>query len=239
MHETARTIDQRLLRPLSIDQGVQDYLSAVYIWMAGGVAISSGMAWVTAKSVPLSNALFTPDGLTIFGWVVTMAPLGLVFMLSAGIDRLSEGAAKLIFISYAALVGVSLGGLLLAYSGISLATTFLAAAAGFGSLAMVGHSSDRNLSRLGSFLIVAVVGLIIAMAANLFFRSGAGDLVLSGAGVIIFAGLTMSDAQRLKRLYRDAPDNGRDRIAIIGALTLYLDFLNIFVFMLRFTGRRR
>ncbi len=98
-------------------------------------------------------------------------------MLSAGIDRLSEGAAKLIFISYAALVGVSLGGLLLAYSGISLATTFLAAAAGFGSLAMVGHSSDRNLSRLGSFLIVAVVGLIIAMAANLFFsvrRRGSG-----------------------------------------------------------------
>jgi FtsH-binding integral membrane protein len=239
MTDTVRTIDQRLPGSPPHDQGVQDYLSSVYLRMAGGVAISAGMAWVTANSVPLSSALFTSDGLTVLGWIITIAPLGLVMILSAGIDRLSMRAARLVFTGYAALVGMSLGGLALAYTGTSLATTFAAAAVGFGVLAMVGRSSRLNFSRLGGFLTVAVVGLLIATSANLFFKSGPTDVLLSGAGIMTFAALTVFDAQRLKTLYHDGSDQTGGRAAILGALTLYLDYLNLFLFMVRFTGRSR
>ncbi|WP_404713502.1 Bax inhibitor-1/YccA family protein [Sphingomonas sp. MMS24-J13] len=221
------------------DPGLRDYMTSVYLRMTGGVAASSAASWLVAHDDTLSSALFTADGLTILGWIVTFAPLGLVLLLSAGINRLSAAAAGLIFLAYAVLVGLSLGGLLLAYTGTSLATTFIATAAGFAALAWAGMVSRRDLSGLGAFFTIGLVGLIVAMLVNLFVRSTSFDMALSAVGVLLFAGLTAFDAQRVKRLYYEAVDEGRDRSAIIGALTLYLDFLNLFLFLLRFTGERR
>jgi FtsH-binding integral membrane protein len=207
--------------------------------MAGGVAVSAGAAWFVAHNTALANALFAAGGLTTLGWVVTLAPLGLVLVLSAGIDRLGASAAGLIFLVYAALVGLSLGGLLLAYTGSSLAATFLGAAAGFAALAWSGTTARRDLSGFQSFFTIALVGLLASMLINLLLRSPAFELALSAAGILLFAGLTAFDAQRFTRLYSQSAREDRQRLAIVGALTLYLDFLNLFLLLLRFSGRRR
>ena len=221
------------------DPGLRDYMASVYLRMAGGIAASAATSWLVAHDATLANALFTADGLTTLGWIVTFAPLGLVLLLSACINRLSAAAAGLIFFGYAVLVGLSLGGLLLAYTGASLGTTFVATAAGFAALAWAGSVSRRDLSGLGAFFTIGLVGLIVAMLVNLFVRSTGFDMVLSAVGVLLFAGLTAFDAQRVQRLYYDTADEGRGRSAVLGALTLYLDFLNLFLLLLRFTGQRR
>lgn len=219
--------------------GLRRYMASIYLRMAGGVAITAAACWLAAHDATLSAALFTGDGLTALGWIVTLAPLGLVFVLSAGIDRLGAAAAGMIFVLYAALIGLSLGNLLLVYTGSSLVTTFVGAAAGFAALAWAGSTSERDLSGIGTFLIIGVVGLVVAMLVNLFLRSPGFDLMLSAVGLTLFAGLTAVDAQRLERLYGQAVNEGREPLAILGALTLYLDFLNLFLFLLRFTGERR
>jgi len=221
------------------DSGRRGYMASVFARMAGGIAASAAASWFVAHDATLANALFTVDGLTILGWIVTFAPLGLVLLLSVGINRLSAAAAGLIFLAYAVLVGLSLGGLLLAFTGASLATTFIAAAIGFAALAWTGSVSRRDLSSLGAFLTIGLVGLIVAMLVNLFIRSTGFDMLLSAVGVLLFAGLTAFDAQKIKRLYYETVEEGRRRSAILGALTLYLDFLNVFLFLLRFTGQRR
>ncbi|MEG3143524.1 Bax inhibitor-1/YccA family protein [Sphingomonas sp. RT2P30] len=220
------------------DRGLRAYMAPVYLRMAGGMAMSAATSWHVAHDASLAGALFTPDGLTTTGWIVTLAPLGLVFLLSARIDHLGA-AAGAIFLLYAALVGLSLGGLLFAYTGVSLVATFVATAGGFAALAWFGSMSRRDLSAAGTFLSIGLAGLIVALLLNMFTRSAGFDLVLSAIGLMLFAGLAAVDAQRLKRLYRQAAGEGREQLAILGALTLYLDFLNLFVFLLRFTGRRR
>jgi len=221
------------------DPGLRAYMAAVYLRMAGGIAASAATSWLVGHNATLATALFTADGLTTLGWIVTFAPLGLVLLLSAGINRLSAAAAGLIFLGYAVLVGLSLGGLLLAYTGASLATTLVATAAGFAALAWAGSVSRRDLSGFGAFLTIGLVGLIVAMLVNLFVRSTGFDMMLSVVGVLLFAGLTAFDAQRVKRLYYETAGEGRERSAILGALSLYLDFLNLFLFLLRFNGQRR
>ncbi|SDD80276.1 hypothetical protein SAMN05444678_12312 [Sphingomonas sp. YR710] len=218
---------------------LRGYMSSVYLRMAGGIAISGFASWLVSYDPALARILFTENGLTGIGWVVTIAPLGLVLLLSTAIDRLSATAAGAIFMSYAALVGLSLGDLALVYTGANLATTFLGAAAGFIALAWVGSMTRRDLSGIVSFLTVGLVGLIVAMLVNLFVRSARFDFILSITGIFLFAGFTVSDAQRLKHLYLEAATDGRNRLAVIGALTLYLDFLNIFLFLLRFSAQRR
>lgn len=219
--------------------GLRSYMASIYLRMAGGVAITAAASWFAAHDATLAAALFTANGLTAMGWIVTLAPLGLVFLLSAGIDRLGATAAGMIFVLYAALVGLSLGNLMLAYTGSTLVTTFVSAAGGFAALAWAGSTSRRDLSGIGTFLIIGVVGLVLAMLVNLVFRSAGFDLMLSVIGLALFAGLTAFDAQRLERFYREAENEGREPLAILGALTLYLDFLNLFLFLLHFTGQRR
>ncbi|WP_254684504.1 Bax inhibitor-1/YccA family protein [Edaphosphingomonas haloaromaticamans] len=214
-------------------------MSAVYLHMAGGVIISAAFALLVAYSRSLAGALFTAGGLTTVGWIVTLAPLGLVILLGAGIDRLPASTARAIFILYAALVGLSLGSVLLTYSSGSVGYTFVSAAAGFAVLALMGTSTRRDLSGLSAFFTIALVGLIVTMLLNLFMRSGTLDLLTSGVGILLFAGLTAFDAQRLKRQYEEGAADGRNGAAVLGALTLYLDFLNLFLSLLRFTGRER
>ncbi len=220
-------------------RGLGAYMSAVYLHMAGGVIISAAFALLVAYSRSLAGALFTAGGLTTVGWIVTLAPLGLVILLGAGIDRLPASTARAIFILYAALVGLSLGSVLLTYSSGSVGYTFVSAAAGFAVLALMGTSTRRDLSGLSAFFTIALVGLIVTMLLNLFVRSGTVDLLTSGVGILLFAGLTAFDAQRLKRQYEEGAADGRNGAAVLGALTLYLDFLNLFLSLLRFTGRER
>jgi FtsH-binding integral membrane protein len=219
--------------------GVGAYMRAVYLHMAGGVIISAAFALLVAHSRSLALALFGPAGLTTLGWIVALAPVALVILLGAGIDRLSASTARVIFTLYAALVGLSLGSVLLTYSSGSVSYTFVAAGAGFAALAWVGTATGKDLSGLGAFFTIALVGLVVTMLLNLLVRSTALDLLASGVGILLFAGLTAFDAQRLKRQYEERAADGRNNAAVLGALALYLDFLNLFLSLLPFTGGAR
>lgn len=228
-----------LLRGREDMSGLRGYMAAVYVRMAGGVLVSALSAWLAAHNAAVASVLFTTEGLTGMGWIVTLAPLGLVLLISAGIDRLGAALAGALFLLYAILVGLSLGGIFMAYTGSSIGATFLAAAAGFAALAAIGSATRRDLSGLGAFFIILLVGLIVAMLINLFLRSSSFDLALSGLGILLFAGLTACDAQRLKHIYYESDAEGREKGAVVGALTLYLDLLNLSLSLLRFTGQRR
>jgi FtsH-binding integral membrane protein len=179
-----------------------------------------------------------PSGL---GWLVTLAPLALVMIMSFGINRISSGTAKALFWAYAGLVGASLSTLLLIYTGSSVAQTFFATAAGFASLSLWGYTTKRDLSGWGSFLLIGLVGLLIAMVLNAFWPSGPMGLTISVIGVLIFAGLTAYDTQKIKSMYFVVQGSGElaAKSAVMGALTLYLDFINMFLFLLRLFGDRR
>ena len=239
MSERTGEPDGRLAGWERSDVDLHAYMVSVYLCMAAGVALSGLAAWSAAHDSTLAHALFTKNGLTGLGWVVTLAPLALVLLLSGAIERLSMVAAGAIFVVYAALVGLSLGGLFLAYAGSSVVTTFVAAAAGFAALAWLGSMTRRDLSALSAFITISLVGLIVAMLVDLFLRSASFDFAISAIGLLLFAGLTAFDAQRLRRQYQEAIATGREQYAVLGALTLYLDFLNLFLFLMRFTGRRR
>jgi FtsH-binding integral membrane protein len=220
-----------------IDRGIVDrrsFVASVYIHMAGAVAVSAAAAFLAAFNPVLSQTLFTDSGLTLTGWAVTLAPLLLVIVFGARVSQFSVEAARLFLLVYATLVGLSLGGIFFAYNGESIGYTFLAAAAGFAGLAGVGAFTKRDLGPVGSFLTLALFGLLAAMLLNLFLLSPIFDVFLAGAGILLFAGLTAVDVQRLRGL----PDK-RPQAAVVGALVLYLDFINLFLSLLRFVGRGR
>ncbi len=220
------------------DIGLHSYLSAVYLRMAGGVAISGLTAWFAAHDSVVAHALFSDQGLTGLGWIVTIAPLGFVLLLSGAIQKLSVATAGGLFVAYAALVGLSLGSLFMVYSGSTIATTFVGAAAGFAALAWMGTITGRDVSGFSAFFTLGLVGLVVAMAINLFLGSPTLDLALSALGLLLFSGLVAVDAQRLKRQFQETTAEGQAQYAVLGALLLYLDFLNIFLFLMRFTGNR-
>ncbi|MGB3928796.1 MAG: Bax inhibitor-1/YccA family protein [Sphingobium sp.] len=203
--------------------GMNSFLGSVFLQMAASVALSAASAVLVLKVQALQAVLYGPNGLTVLGWVVTLAPLGLVILIGAGVERLSGAAAR--------------G--LLALAGASIVATFLIAASAFAVLGLIGFTTGRDLSGLGSFLTIVLVGLVVAMLVNLFLRSAGLDLGVAAIGVLLFAGLTAYDTQRLKRLYEEQAPTSGSASASLGALTLYLDFLNLFLSLLRFTGRRR
>ncbi|MGO7207077.1 Bax inhibitor-1/YccA family protein, partial [Rhizobium ruizarguesonis] len=192
---------------------------------------------------------FANGELTAFGqaiyvsplkWVVILAPLALVFFLSFRINTMTVAAAQTTFAVYAALVGLSLSSIFLIYTGQSVVQTFFVTAASFGALSLYGYTTKRNLSAMGSFLMMGLFGLIIASIVNIFLASSAVQFAISVLGVLIFAGLTAYDTQRIKELYLEADDVAvAGRKAIMGALTLYLDFINLFMFLLQFMGNRK
>jgi len=215
---------------------------SVYNYMASGVLLTGVIALLFAQGetpeASLAGQIFMQPGIT--KWIVMLAPLGLVMWLSFGINKLSLGAAKGIFWAYAALMGASLSTIFLAYTGGSIAQTFFATAAGFGALSLYGYTTKRDLSGMGKFLLMGLVGIIIASLGNMFFQSSALDLGISIIGVLLFAGLTVYDTQKIKNFYFEV--RGTDfagKAVIMGALTLYLDFINLFLFLLRFMGDRR
>ncbi|MBX5146243.1 Bax inhibitor-1/YccA family protein [Rhizobium lentis] len=226
-----------------IDQGLRAYMIKVYNLMALGLAIT-GVAAYLGFNFAVQDGQLTQFGVLLFQspvrWVVILAPLAVVFFLSFRIHQMSVSAAQTTFWIYAALVGLSLSSIFLVYTGQSVVQTFFVTAASFGALSLYGYTTKRDLSAMGSFLIMGLFGLIIAVLVNIFLQSSALQFAISVIGVLIFAGLTAYDTQRIKELYYAADDVAvAGRKAIMGALTLYLDFLNLFMFLLQFMGNRR
>ena len=227
-----------------IDQGLRAYMLRVYNLMALGLVITGVAAWGAFSFAVTPDGQLTQFGQLIFQsglrWVVIFAPLALVFFLSFRINSMSVSAAQTTFWVYAALVGLSLSVLFLVYTQTSIVRTFFITAAAFGALSLYGYTTKRDLSAMGSFLIMGVFGIIIAMVINIFLQSSALSFAVSAIGVLVFAGLTAYDTQKIKEMYfeGDASDIA-GRKAIMGALRLYLDFINLFMFLLQFMGDRR
>ncbi|MBY3065047.1 Bax inhibitor-1/YccA family protein [Rhizobium laguerreae] len=226
-----------------IDQGLRAYMLKVYNLMALGLAIT-GVAAYLSFQFAFANGELTAFGQAIYvsplKWVVILAPLALVFFLSFRINTMTVAAAQTTFAVYAALVGLSLSSIFLIYTGQSVVQTFFVTAASFGALSLYGYTTKRDLSAMGSFLMMGLFGLIIASLVNIFLASSAVQFAISVLGVLIFAGLTAYDTQRIKELYLEADDVAvAGRKAIMGALTLYLDFINLFMFLLQFMGNRK
>lgn len=225
----------------TIDAGLRSYMLSVYNYMVSGVLLSGIIAFLVAGNDMARSVFFAPTGTpTVIGWIAVFAPLALVLVFSFGLNRLSTGVARAIFWAYAALMGVSLSTILLAYTGASIAQTFFVSASAFAGLSLWGYLTKRDLSAFGTFLIMGVFGLLIAMLVNMFLRSSTMDLIVSAIGVLLFAGLTAYDTQRIKNLYFEVGSSDfRGKVEVVGALTLYLDFINLFLFLLRFMGARR
>ena len=218
------------------DAGLRSYMLSVYNYMASGVLLTGIVALLFARSGLAAQVFVTP-----LRWVIVLAPLGFVMAMSFGLQRMKTSTLQLLFWSFAIAMGLSVSSIFLVYTGASIAQTFFAVSAGFLGLSLYGYTTKRDLSALGTFLIMGVVGLIVAMALNLFFFRSAGmALAISALGVLIFAGLTAYDTQKIKSMY--AYVQGTDmmgKTVIMGALNLYLDFVNMFMFLLSFMGNRR
>lgn len=227
-----------------IDQGLRAYMIRVYNLMAVGLVITGLAAWAGFSFSVTSDGHLTQFGVLMFQsafrWVVIFAPLALVFFLSFRIGNMSVSAAQTTFWAYAALVGLSLSILFLVYTQTSIVRTFFITAAAFGALSLYGYTTRRDLSGMGSFLIMGVFGIIIASIVNIFLASSALQFAISVIGVLVFAGLTAFDTQQIKEMYYEGDaEVVAGRKAIMGALRLYLDFINLFMFLLQFMGDRR
>ncbi|HMJ43724.1 MAG TPA: Bax inhibitor-1/YccA family protein [Pseudolabrys sp.] len=236
-------------RTAEIDAGLRAYMIRIYNYMAAGVALTGVTAWLTFNAAVVTDASGKITGLTSFGQAIFSGPLtiilflgtlGIVFFLSFRINKLQAGTAMMLFMLYAGLLGLMLSSVFLSYTGASITRTFFISAASFGALSLYGYTTQRDLSPIGSFLIMGLFGLILASIVNIFLGSNMLAFAISAIGVLIFAGLTAWDTQKIKEMY-DANDDGTvsGRKAVMGALTLYLDFINLFLFMLRFLGDRR
>ena len=225
-----------------IDAGLRAHMNKVYGLMAVGLAVTGLVAWAFGTSEALISLLIDMNTgrMNALGWVVMFAPLGMVLFMGAAVNRLSQAGAQLFFYAFAALMGASISWIFLAYTDVSIAKTFFVTAISFASLSLYGYTTKKDISAWGSFLIMGVVGLIIAMIVNIFLQSAALDFAVSALGVLIFAGLTAYDTQKIKTMYLQAAQAGSEtgKMAIFGALNLYLDFINLFMFLLRFMGSR-
>jgi hypothetical protein len=226
----------RFATPILADEKVTTFLRAVYGWMCVGLAVTAATASFIATSPALVVAIATNR--PIF-WVLVIAQLGIVFVLSARVERLAPTTASLLFIVYSALTGVTLSFVLLTFTGQSVATTFLVTAGMFGGLAMYGTVTRRSLAGMGQFLFMGLVGLLLASLVGFFWHNDGLQFMITLVGVIIFTGLTAYDAQRLKTMALAMPAGQTGSHAIVGALALYLDFINLFLFLLRVLGNRR
>jgi FtsH-binding integral membrane protein len=218
------------------DERVSSFLGKVYSWMFLGLLITAGTAWGIASSPLLLRTLVLNR---LLFWVLVFAQLGVVFYLSARVDKLAPTTAAGLFMLYSALVGVTSSVILLLYTGSSIVSTFVVTAGMFGATAVFGTVTKRSLAGLGHFMFMGLIGLILASIVGIFWQNDALQFVISVIGVLVFTGLTAWDAQRLKQMALALPDGQLGSYAVVGALSLYLDFINLFFFLLRFTGNRR
>jgi uncharacterized protein len=220
---------------VTIDAGLRTHMQQVFNYMGSGLALTGFVAWVVAYT-GLFEAIFG----TPFRYLVILAPLGFVMFMNIRAQSLSSSALKGLFVAFCSVMGLSLSTLFLAYTHASIANAFFITAATFGGMSLWGYATKRDLTSMGSFLMMAVWGLIIASLVNLFMMSSGLQWIVSVASVIIFTGLTAYDVQRIKQTYSENwGAEGNDKLAVFGALSLYLDFINIFMSILRLTGDRR
>lgn len=225
-------------RSAQIDQGLRAYMNRVYGLMSMGLGVTGVVAWFVGTNPALLAQIFNSP----LKWVVMFAPLAVVFFFGAAINRLSQAAAQGVFLLFAALMGLSISYIFAIYTGVSIAQTFLVTAIAFAGLSLFGYTTKRDLSGMGTFLVMGLIGLIVASIVNIFLASPAVMFAISCIGVLIFAGLTAFDTQRIKSLYVQMAAQGDGewlgKSAIMGALNLYLNFLNMFMFLLQFMGNR-
>ena len=227
-----------------IDEGLRTHMSKVYGTMSVGMLLTAGAAWAIGTNPSLMAIFRDPVTLSpnILGWVVTFAPLIMVFAFGAMINRLSAAGAQLFFYTFAAVMGISLSWIFAVYTGVSIVQTFLITSIAFAGLSLYGYTTKKDLSGWGTFLMMGVIGLVVAMIVNIFLQSPAVMFAISALGVLIFAGLTAYDTQSIKQEYIDHAQHGDQewlaKSAIMGALRLYLDFINMFMFLLQFLGNR-
>jgi FtsH-binding integral membrane protein len=244
---TARVSGTARTEAAVIDQGLRAYMVSVYNYMAIGLAITGLVAIGTFKLAVTQDAsgalALTSLGQTLFAtplkWVVALAPLGMVFFLSARINKMTASGAQIAFWVFASLMGLSLSTIFLVYTGNSIARVFFVTAAAFGALSLYGYTTKRDLSALGTFLFMGLIGIVIASLVNIFIGSTMMQFIISSVGVLIFSGLTAYDTQRIKEMYSAVDDSSvMGRKAIMGALSLYLDFINLFMMLLNLFGNR-
>jgi FtsH-binding integral membrane protein len=221
---------------LGVDAGLRAYMLGVYRYMAGALALTGLVALFTANTPALYQAIFG-SGLQ---WVLLIGQVGLVLWLSLRIESMNLSTAKSVFWAYAGLNGLTFAVILLAYTGESVARVFFITSASFGALSLYGYTTKRDLTAFASFLFIGLIGLVLASIVNLFLNSGPLSFVISAIGVLVFAGLTAYDTQKIRLMYdtRDGTEIAAKK-SIMGALTLYLDFINLFIYLLRFLGDRR
>ncbi len=232
-----------------IDEGLRQYMLRVYNYMASGLAITGIIAYLTANmSVGINDAGqitgYTQLGVTLFGsplkWVVMLAPLGFVFFLSARINKMSFSTAQTVFWVFAGLMGISFATIFIAFTGASITRVFFITAGTFAGMSLYGYTTKKDLTGWGSFLFMGLIGVIIASVVNIFLQSSALHFAISVIGVLVFVGLTAYDTQKIKQMYMESDDSETmGKKALMGALNLYLDFINLFIMLLHLFGDRR
>lgn len=229
-------------RSAQIDEGLRAHMNKVYGLMSVGMLVTAAVAWAVGTSDLINLLRNEAGGMTALGWIVMFLPLGMVLFFGAALNRLSYAGAQLYFYVYAAIMGLSLSWIFVAFTGISIATTFLVTAIAFAALSLYGYTTKRDLSAFGTFLFMGLIGIVIASLVNLFLASSALAFAISVIGVLLFAGLTAFDTQRIKNEYiqhaQAMDQEWLGKAAIMGALQLYLDFINLFMFLLQFLGNR-
>ena len=229
-----------------IDQGLRSYMLKVYNYMGSALLVTGIVALLTFKFavLSLSPLQFTPLGNSLYSsglaWIVMLAPLGVVLYMSFGIAKMSVSKAQTVFWIFAALMGISLSSIFVIYTETSITRVFFITAGTFGAMSIYGYTTKRDLTKFGSFLMMGLIGIIIASIVNIFMKSGMMYFVISVLGVLIFVGLTAYDTQKIKNMY--LASDGSEMLgkkAVMGALTLYLDFINLFIMLLRLFGQRR
>jgi uncharacterized protein len=227
---STRTLDQA-----AIDEGLRAYMLRVYNYMASGLALTGIVAYLAASTGFYASIAATP-----LIWVVMLAPIAVVLFFSFRLERMSPSAAQATFWVFAGLMGLSLASVFLMFTGASIARVFFITAGTFAAMSLYGYTTKRDLSKMGSFLIMGLIGIILASLVNLFIQSSALHFAISVIGVIVFVGLTAYDTQRIKEMYIESDDGGTlTKKAVYGALALYLDFINLFTLLLQFIGVRK
>ena len=232
------TITQRSFADVVGPDALRAYVQKVYSWMVGGLMLTALVAMGVASSPSILSVIF---GNTIIMWTVMLAPLGIVFFLSARLDKIKPSTAGALFVVFSILIGLSLSSIFIIYTAASISTTFFVAAGMYAAAALYGYTTKRDLTNMGSFLFMGLIGLILASIVNWFLGSSALDFAISIIGVLIFTGLTAWDMQKLKSqsVVMYAGEAAAAKMSIMGALSLYLNFINLFLFLLRLLGDRR
>ena len=217
------------------------FITNVFSWMAAALAITAFFAYYFSTNEAFISSLITETGMSTLGWVVMLAPLGFLLAMSLGFNKFSANVLPLLFVAYSLIMGMSLSFIFLIYTGSSIALTFGVSAATFGVMAFAGYTTKLDLSKFGAIMFMGLIGIIIASLVNMFLKSETMDYIISIIGVLVFTGLTAWDVQKLKRIGAGVEFGTEParKLVIMGALTLYLDFINLFLFLLRFLGNKK